>query len=85
MSTPPRRPRSHGPRFVLLVGPPDREIAQAVAHRTHGRVQAWSRADDGLPTWSVDDVMSALEGATAEEVMVLSGADGLQVIPVRRG
>jgi hypothetical protein len=75
----------HGPRFVLLVGPPDREIAHAVAHRTHGRVQAWSRADDGLPAWSVDDVMSALEGATAEEVMVLSGADGLQVIPVRRG
>ena len=57
----------HGPRFVLL-GPPDREIAHAVAHRTRGRVQAWSRADDGLPIRSVDDVMSALEGSTAEEV-----------------
>lgn len=81
----PAEVEAQGPRFVLLVGPADREIATAVAHRTHGRVQAWSRTDDGLPTWSVDDVMTALAGTTAEEVMVLSGADGLRVIPVHRG
>ncbi|MGZ4494615.1 MAG: DUF5671 domain-containing protein [Nocardioides sp.] len=76
---------AHGPRFVLLVGPPDREIAHEVARRTHGRVQAWSRADDGVGSWSVDEVMAALEGSTATEVMVLSEAEGLRAIPVHRG
>ncbi len=75
----------HGPRFVLLVGPADREIAHAVAHRTHGRVQAWTRTDDGEVPWSVDDVMAVLAGTTAEEVMVLSDAGGLHAIPVHRG
>jgi hypothetical protein len=75
---------AHGPRFVLLVGPPDAEIAREVARRTHGRVQAWSRTDDGLGAWSVDEVMAALEDSTAEEVIVLSDAGGLRAIPVHR-
>ena len=75
---------TRGPRFVLLVGPADREIADAVARRTHGRVQAWSRVDDGRG-WSADEVMAALEGLSAEEVVVLSEADGPRAIPVHRG
>lgn len=74
-----------GPRFVLLVGPDDREVARAVARRTHGHVQAWTLVDDGRATWSADEVMAALEGTTAEEVMVLCDEDGLRAIPVRRG
>lgn len=74
-----------GPRFVLLVGPDDREVARAVARRTHGQVQAWTLVDDGRATWSADEVMAALEGTTAEEVMVLCDEDGLRAIPVRRG
>ena len=76
---------AQGPRFVLLVGPSDREIARAVARRTRGHVQAWSLVDDGRATWSADEVMAALEGTTAEEVMVLCDADGPRAIPVRRG
>ena len=77
------------PRFVLLVGPADHEIAREVAHRTHGRVQVWSRTDDGAEPWSVDDVMAALAGATtdqavADEVIVLSETGGLRAIPVHR-
>lgn len=74
-----------GPRFVLLVGPDDREVARAVARRTHGHVQAWTLVDDGRATWSADEVMAALEGTTAEEVIVLCDEDGLRAIPVRRG
>lgn len=74
-----------GPRFVLLVGPDDREVARAVARRTHGQVQAWTLVDDGRATWSADEVMAALEGTTAEEVIVLCDEDGLRAIPVRRG
>lgn len=76
--------KTHGPKFVLLVGPADPEIAREVAHRTHGRVQAWSRTDDGLATWSVDEVMAALGETTADEVIVLSEAGGLRAIPVHR-
>jgi len=73
-----------GPRFVLLVGPADPEIARAVARRTQGHVQAWSLVDDGRATWSADEVMAALEGTPAEEVVVLCDEDGPRAIPVRR-
>jgi hypothetical protein len=73
-----------GPRFVLLVGPADPEIARAVARRTQGHVQAWSLVDGGRATWSADEVMAALEGTPAEEVVVLCDEDGPRAIPVRR-
>jgi hypothetical protein len=73
----------HGPRYVLLVGPPDPGIAKAVAHATGGRVQAWSTDDGGAP-WSVDEVMAALATAPEGEVLVLSDGAGLHAIPVHR-
>lgn len=74
---------AHGPRYVLLVGPADPEIAGAVAHATGGRVQAWSTEDGGAP-WSVDAVLAALASAPDEEVLVLSDASGVHAIPVHR-
>jgi F0F1-type ATP synthase membrane subunit c/vacuolar-type H+-ATPase subunit K len=81
----PAATHAHGPKLVLLVGPPDGDIARAVARRTHGRVQTWSRTDEGLTPWTVEEVMTALDDTTAEEVMVLSDATGLHAIPVHRG
>ncbi len=75
---------SRGPRFVLLVGPADPRIAQEVALRTHGRVQAWSTIDGGMRAWSVEEVVEALEKTTADEVMVLADGGALRAIPVRR-
>ena len=74
-----------GPRFVLLVGPTDARIAHDVALRTHGRVQAWSTTNGGVPPWSVEDAMAALAGSTTDEVVVLADPDGLRTIPVHRG
>ena len=74
---------AHGPRYVLLVGPSDPEIAKAVAHATGGRVQAWSSEGGGAP-WSVDAVLAALAAAPDEEVLVLSDASGVHAIPVHR-
>jgi hypothetical protein len=71
-----------GPKFLLLVGPADRELARAVAHRTHGQVQAWSRTDDGAQAWTADDVTAALADTTAEEVLVLSEAGRPHAIPI---
>ena len=77
------------PRYVLLVGAADREIAREVGRRTHGRVQVWSRTDDGAHPWSADEVMDALAAmspahAGADEVIVLSDPGGLRAIPVHR-
>jgi hypothetical protein len=80
---------ARGPGYVLLLGPAGPAVATEVAHRTRGRVQSWSLADGGPPgataTWSADDVMAALDGVAAEEVVVLAEGDGLRVIPVHRG
>jgi hypothetical protein len=73
-----------GPRFVLLVGPVDPHLVRSVARRTHGRVLAWSRADDGTATWSVEGVMAALEETTDDEVIVLAEPGGPRVVPVHR-
>jgi hypothetical protein len=81
----PAGPEAVGPRFVLLVGPGDRSVAGAVARRTHGQVLAWSRLDDGARPWSADEVMTAIAGAPADEVMVLADETGLRAIPIRRG
>lgn len=72
-----------GPRYVLLVGPADPEIAKAVAHATGGRVQAWSTEGPGTP-WSVDAVLAALAAAPDQEVLVLSDVSGVHAIPVHR-
>ena len=74
---------THGPRYVLLVGPSDPEIAQAVAHATGGRVQAWSTDDGGAP-WSVEAVLAALAASPDGEVLVLSDTSGVHAIPVHR-
>ncbi|MFP3915778.1 MAG: DUF5671 domain-containing protein [Actinomycetota bacterium] len=77
--------RFQGPRYVLLIGAPDSEIAREVARRTGGRVQAWSRLEETARPWSVEEVMEALAATTAEEeVVVVAGPDGLEVIPVDR-
>lgn len=73
-----------GPHYVLLVGPQDPELARAVARRTGGRVQAWPRTDRAAAPWSVEEVLATLDGSTADEVIVLSDGDGLQLIPVHR-
>lgn len=74
----------HGPRYVLLIGPPDPQIAREVARLTQGRVQAWARAGDGLPPWSLDEVRTSLAGVTGDEVVVLSEPGGLRAFPVHR-
>ncbi|TQM58062.1 DUF5671 domain-containing protein [Humibacillus xanthopallidus] len=75
---------AHGPRYVLLVGPADPEIAHAVAHETGGRVQAWT-TETGGEAWSIEDVMTAIgTSPEASEVLVLSDPSGVHAIPVSR-
>lgn len=76
---------ARGPRYVLLVGAPDPELVRAVAHQTGGRVQAWRRVGDGQEPWTAEEVMTALESTTEDEVIVLADEHGLHAIPVNRG
>jgi len=75
----------HGPRYVLLVGPQDSQVAHAVAHETGGRVQTW-RTDDGVP-WTADGVLAALATlgpAPVEEALVVNEPDGVHAFAVHR-
>jgi hypothetical protein len=69
-------------RQVFLVGPPDPDIARAVAKATGCRVQAWQTSDDGA-VWSVEDVVRAVSAVEAGDVLVLSDGAGLRTVPVR--
>jgi hypothetical protein len=74
--------RAHGPRFILLVGPPRAGMVGDLARATGGTVRAWTRADGvGLP-WTSEQVLDALAGIVAEEVVVVAEDDGVKVIPV---
>lgn len=73
-----------GGRFVLLVGPADRATAREVARRTHSRVEAWSRPDEDGPAWTADAVTAALAAHPDGDVVVLSDAGGIRVVPVQR-
>lgn len=74
--------RGPGARHIMLVGPADPAIARTVAHATGARVETWW-SEDGQP-WSVEDVVGAV-ASLDHDAVVLSGSDGLRVIPARRG
>src|SRR5690606_32564617 len=76
--------RERGPRFVLLVGPADPEIARALAHRTGGRVELWGRTDEIGRPWSVEELATAVGERTEGEVVVVADEHGLTVVPVDR-
>ena len=73
-------PRGH----VLLVGAADATVADELARRTGATVQLVRRTDDGAVPWSVDDLVAAVDGDARGDLVVVSEADGLRVIPVAR-
>jgi len=73
----PSAPERRGPRQVLLVGPRDDALADAVRRATGARVEGW--VADG-PPWQADVVLAALAAASQEQVLVVSGAGGTQVV-----
>lgn len=73
----PAAPVRRGPRQVLLVGPRSDALADAVRRATGARVEGW--VADG-PPWDTDAVLAALAGAAREQVLVVSGAAGTQVV-----
>lgn len=74
-----------GPRFILLIGPPDDEIAAEVSRLSGGRARLWTRMQGEGGAWSAGEVVTALQDHSGEEVVVVSRLSGLEVIPVDRG
>lgn len=81
--------RAPAPGHVLLVGPADPAISSEVADRIGGSVELRRRLGDDVAPWSVEAVVAAVATARVgsdpdqtSELIVLSGPDGLQVIPL---
>lgn len=71
-------------RRLLLVGPADDDLADAVAAATGARVGLWPRTDGVEPAWTVDDVRSALAAVAGDDVLVVRAEHGLVAVPVAR-
>lgn len=78
-------PRAKGPEYVLLVGVPNRDLADAVKELTSGHVDAWlATGEVDASLWDAEHVMAALAGVDAQEVVVIAEAGGLRSIAVDR-
>lgn len=73
-----------GPRFVLLIGAKDPDLAREISRRTGGRVQSWQRTDNAGGIWSQEKVTAALDATEEESVLLIAGPSGIEVIPVDR-
>lgn len=74
----------HGPNFVIMIGPKDVELERIISKITGGRVQSWRRMEEGISSWPQEDVIAALDECNSQAVVLISGAKGLQIIPIER-
>ncbi|GAA1969123.1 hypothetical protein GCM10009817_06370 [Terrabacter lapilli] len=73
----------HGPRYVLLVGPPDPDVAQVLHRRTGGSVSLLTRTDTPPTSWPMEELEQLLAAIPdAAGVVVLADDRGLHAIPV---
>ncbi len=85
--------RAVGPRSVVLVGPDDPTLARTVRAATGARVDLWERLDTAPagpegqpvpPAWDEESVLEKLHGHDGQDVLVVAGEQGLQVLVVHR-
>lgn len=83
-----RHERNHEVTFggrnvsVLLVGPHNRELIDAVKEQTGAHVTSWTRTDSAAQTWPTDQVVSAIKSAESDQLLIVLEPTGLNVIPV---
>ncbi|WP_153506379.1 DUF5671 domain-containing protein [Cumulibacter manganitolerans] len=80
----PRRVR--GPRSVVLVGPADAAVEDAVRRATGARVESWSPLDTstGAGAWDAEVLVELLSGHPDEDLLVLSDDGVPRVVAVSR-
>ncbi len=75
--------RLPGPRSVVLVGPDDPQLVRRLRHRTGARVEVWQLRDGATPPiWDEPAVLAALAGREGQDLLVITGAEGLRVLQV---
>ncbi len=72
-----------GPRHVILVGADDPHLASAVRQQTGATVESWQRGDGVGHSWDEAAVLAALAGHEGQEVLVIAGEPGFQIISVQ--
>lgn len=72
------------PRWVLLVGPADTELAHAVSTRIGNEVHVARPVEEAGDTWGLDEVMQAVADAGPGDVVILATAEGPRAVRVDR-
>ena len=72
------------PRFIILVGPMDQEIAGELSRRTGDQVQIWIREDNLGDGWEIEELEAVVNKSSSPVLLVLSDADGIRAIPLHR-
>jgi hypothetical protein len=74
------RPQTVG-RVVLVTGAEHEATVRAIRDATGAAVTVWTRSDDTKAP-SATAIAAALDGVTGAKVLVITGAKGVQVIPL---
>ncbi|MGB5951998.1 MAG: DUF5671 domain-containing protein [Ornithinimicrobium sp.] len=72
------------PRWVLLVGPADTELADAVSARIGSDVRIARPVEGVGDPWGVEDVLQAIEGSGRGDLVLLSTPEGPRAVRVDR-
>lgn len=67
---------------VLLVGPKDNDVIEAIKDQTGARISIWTRTDTDDLVWPTDRVVEAVNSAKSDQLLILLESTGLKVIPV---
>ena len=69
-------------KSVLLVGPIDQEFVNQLRKETGAHVTFWERTDAVELTWPQEQVISLVQQATSEQLLVILETTGVTAIPV---
>lgn len=72
------------PRFVILVGPHDSNMIREISTRSGAKIQAWSNSGAATSEWNSDSIVQAIKSTQAENLLILSGEGGLEIVSISK-
>lgn len=78
------RARQHGPHYVLLVGPKDDDLEQAIERTTGGRVHTWTPTNGFAGVWTRSAVLHEVDTCADDTLILFAEGSRLLAVPVQR-